>query len=236
MDSAAPSLLVVTGLQREARIAAGHGVVTLCSGGDPQLLRERLDSFFSAQTGRRAIRGILSFGLAGGLAQHLRSGDLIVSTSVEAAGNRHDAHPGWHDAVISALGKRRAVHRGATAGHDLVLAKASEKTSLNRQTGALAVDMESHIAAHYARRHDLPFAAVRAISDPATRNLPPIAMDALTPDGKIAIGKVLMDILRETDQLPALITAGIDSERAFAALRRCRRLLGPLFGLGGAHL
>ena len=38
------------------------------------------------------------------------------------------------------------------------------------------------------------------------------------------------------DQLPALIAAGMDSERAFASLRRCRRLLGPLFGLGGPDL
>lgn len=241
MSPAAPSLLVVTGLQREARIAGGRGVITLCSGGDPELLRERLDSFFSA--GPRGsgmsggeISGILSFGLAGGLAKHLRSGDIVISSSVQSAGRRHDAHRGWHGAVASTLGARRAVHLGATAGHDLVLAKSAEKNSLHLETGALAVDMESHIVADYARRHDLPFAAIRAISDPVTRNLPPIAMDALTPAGKVAIGKVVMGVLRDTDQLPALIAAGIDSERAFASLRRCRRLLGPLFGLGGAHL
>jgi hypothetical protein len=43
-------------------------------------------------------------------------------------------------------------------------------------------------------------------------------------------------LLRRPDQLPMLVAAGIDSNKAFASLRRCRGLLGPLFGLGGAHL
>jgi adenosylhomocysteine nucleosidase len=235
MSSTPPSLLVITGLKREARLAAGSGVVTLCSGGNPDLLRERLAAY-ARTNGRGRVRGVLSFGIAGGLAGHVRSGDVVISTTVDSNGRHHRAHDGWHENAASALGARLSVHRGATAGRDLIQAKSSEKITLHKQTGALAVDMESHIAADYAHEHGLPFAAIRAVSDPCTRNLPPIAMDALTPDGKVAVGKVIMGILRETDQLPALIAAGMDSERAFASLRRCRRLLGPLFGLGRADL
>lgn len=237
MMSPPPALLVVTGLQREARIARAYGAVTLCSGGNPAALRERLSAFsFARESDFPEIGGILSFGLAGGLAQHLRPGDVVISSSVESAGDHHDAHQDWHDALASKLGTALRVYRGKIAGRDLVLAKSSEKNSLHGKTGALAVDMESHIAADYARRHSLPFVAIRAITDPVTRNLPPIATDALTSDGKIAIGRVLKGLLRDTDQLPAMIAAGIDSERAFASLRRCRRLLGPLFGLGRTDL
>jgi hopanoid-associated phosphorylase len=238
MSSRSP-LLVVTGLQREARIAHGHGVMTLCSGGNPALLQERLSKLAPddlRQAGSPGICGVLSFGLAGGLAQHLRSGDLVISSSVQSADNHHHAHQGWHNAVAMALCAASRIHRGKTAGHDLVLAKSSDKTTLHKETGALAVDMESHIAADYARRHNLPFVAIRAISDPVARDLPPIATDALTPDGTVAVGRVIMNVLRNTDQLPAMIAAGIESERAFASLRRCRRLLGPLFGLGRAEL
>ncbi|MGV3633555.1 MAG: phosphorylase [Pseudorhodoplanes sp.] len=235
MNSTPPSLLVITGLQREARIAASNGVVTLCSGGDPDVLRERLAAY--ARTGGHArVSGVLSFGLAGGLASHLRSGDVVVSTIVESGGLHHRAHDGWHQNATSALEARLSVHRGTTAGRDHIQTKSAEKITLHKETGALAVDMESHIAADYAHEHGLPFAAIRAISDPCTRNLPPIAADALTPDGKVAVGKVIMGILRDTGQLPALIAAGMDSERAFASLRRCRRLLGPLFGFVGPHL
>jgi len=230
-----PTLLVVTGLQREARVAAGAGVVTLCSGGNPDLLRERLAAF-ARTSGHSKIGGVLSFGLAGGLAGHLRSGDVVISTAVEAGGRHHRAHDGWHENAASALGARLTVHRGTTAGRDMVLVTSSQKIGLHRETGALSVDMESHIAADYAHRHGLPFAAIRAVSDPCSRSLPPVAMDALTQDGKVAIGKVITGLLRDTGQLPALIAAGLDSERAFASLRRCRRLLGPLFGLRSADL
>lgn len=235
MGSEPPSLLVITGLQREASVASGTGVMTLCSGGKPDVLRERLAAYARTSDQGR-IRGVLSFGLAGGLASHLRSGDVVISTTVEAGGFHRRTHEVWHERVAAALGTRLPVHRGAIAGRNIVLMKSSEKVSLHKETGALAVDMESHIAADYAHDHGLPFAAIRAISDPCTRNLPPIAMDALTPDGKVAIGKVIRGILRDTGQLPALIAAGLDSERAFASLRRCRRLLGPLFGLGGTDL
>jgi hopanoid-associated phosphorylase len=254
MTSARPALLVVTGLRREAKIAAGDGVATLCSGGDPELLRERLSAFFSARPreggdpgkkdwipayagmsgGERAIRGVLSFGLAGGLAPDLKPGDIVVATHVMAGTEHHDASFDWQEAMASKLEGAVRLHRGLIAGVDRVLSKSADKTALHAISGALAVDMESHIAAAYAQRQGLPFAALRAISDPATRSLPDIAADTLTPDGDVDLGKVLGGLLRRPGQLPDLVAAGIDSRRAFASLRRVRGLLGPLFGLGGA--
>ncbi len=264
-----PALLVVTGLRREAQIAEGEGVVTLCSGGDPALLRERLLNLSRAfnrphpeeaaqQPSRRvgppssfetrpvgapqdeggeAVDGpfgaILSFGLAGGLAPHLQPGDIVIASHVVTDDARHDAHDAWQHAAASALGTIR-VHRGAIAGSDSVVTKAAHKTTLHASSGALAVDMESHIAAAYARQHNLPFAAIRAISDPSTRSLPNIASNALTPDGDVALAKVIGGLLRQPGQLPALIAAGRDSGRAFASLRRVRGLLGPLFGFRSA--
>ncbi len=234
MTSAKPALLVITGLRREAQVAAGEGVVTLCSGGDTKLLRERLSSFFSAGMSGGQIGGILSFGLAGGLAPHLQPGDIVIASHVVAGNERHDAHTGWHDAVVSSLADAITVHRGAIAGSGTVLTNAAHKSALHASSGALAVDMESHIAAAYAREHNLPFAAIRAISDPVTRSLPDIASNALTPDGDVALGRVIGGLLRQPGQLPALMAAGRDSGRAFSALSRVRGLLGPLFGFRGA--
>ncbi|MGD9921320.1 MAG: nucleoside phosphorylase [Pseudorhodoplanes sp.] len=247
-------ILVVTGLQREADIASGQGVTTLCSGGRPVLLRERLMNLhparlhegrdpaqkdwlpaFAGMSGGR-IGGILSFGLAGGLAPGLKPGDIVLATHVRAGDAHHDVTLDWHDAMASKLEGAVRLHRGLIAGMDRVLTKSADKVALHSISNALAVDMESHIAAAFAREHGLPFASLRAISDPATRCLPGLASDALTPDGNVAPSKVIGGLLRRPGQLPALIAAGIDSERAFASLRRCRRLLGPLFGFRGADL
>ncbi len=230
MTPTRPTLLVVTGLQREAQIAAGDDVITLCSGGNSRTLTGLLTSL-PPPTG-----GVLSFGLGGGLAPGLRSGDLVIGSHVANFGEPLETDRNWHARIVSAIEGKRPVHLGQLAARDFVLTRAADKAALHRELGALAVDMESHVADEYARRHGLPFAVIRAVSDPAHRSLPAIATDALRPDGKVDLSKVLAGVLRRPGQIPALISAGIDSERAFASLRRVRRLLGPLFGLGGADL
>ncbi|HWV53555.1 phosphorylase [Pseudorhodoplanes sp.] len=224
-------LLVVTGLQREAQVVAGDAVITVCSGGNPASLRRRLAGLTTD-----GIGAVLSFGLAGGLAPHLKSGDLVIASRVVAGGSRHDVHAEWHGRMSSFPFTGGEVHRGAIAGHDSVVAGVADKASLHKTSGAIAVDMESHIAADFARSHGLPFAVLRAISDPAHRSLPPIATDALTPDGDVDLRKVIAGLLRQPGQLPALIAAGIDSGRAFRSLRRSRGLLGPLLGFLSPHL
>ncbi|MBV8926012.1 MAG: nucleoside phosphorylase, partial [Bradyrhizobium sp.] len=98
-------------------------------------------------------------------------------------------------------------------------------------TGAAAVDMESHIAAEYAARAGLPFAALRVVSDPAHRALPALAMAALKPNGDIDLRKVLTGVVRNPRSLRALVSTGIDFNRALRSLRGCRSFL-----LGGEGL
>jgi hypothetical protein len=108
----------------------------------------------------------------------------------------------------------------------------SDKAELHARTGALAVDMESHVAAAFAARHALPFAAIRVVCDPAERALPAFAAAALTPEGEPDIRAVLGALLRGRARIGDLIRLGRDSSAAFAALARCRARLGP--GLGVA--
>jgi hopanoid-associated phosphorylase len=243
MDAAARTLLVVTGLQREAAIAAGDRAMTLCSGGRPHLLIERLTQISDTATKRPHSEGgqcpfaaVLSFGLAGGLAPHLKIGDVVVGAHVTTSDGSHHTDSAWHAAVTSALADTMRVHSGGVEGHHTVLAQRSDKAALHAATGALAVDMESHLAGDYARRHALSFGIIRVISDPATRSLPDVATEALRPDGSVNLPKVIRSVTESPGQVPALIAAAIDSERAFASLRRVRRLLGPLFGFRPADL
>jgi adenosylhomocysteine nucleosidase len=99
------------------------------------------------------------------------------------------------------------------------------------ETGAVAVDMESHIAAAYAAEAGLPFAAVRVISDPADRALPEVARAAIKPDGKIDLRKILRGVVRNPRTLRALVSTGMDFNRALRSLRGCRGFL-----LGGESL
>ena len=77
----------------------------------------------------------------------------------------------------------------------------------------------------------MPFAALRVISDPASRALPALAMAAIKPNGDIDLRKVLSGVARNPLTLRALVSTGIDFNRALKSLRDCRGFL-----LGGESL
>ena len=220
-------VLIVTGLVQEARIAAGPGMTVICSSSDPQQLRALLTVFDPT-----TIRGVISFGVAGGLDPSLKSGDVVVATEVLAGDTRWLAGLALNEDLIAsvALGRRRVV-RGSLAGAEQVVVGRSVKAALHLETGASAVDMESHIAAAYAAKAGLPFAALRVISDPASRALPALVMAAIKPNGDIDLRKILRGVARNPMTLRALVSTGIDFNRALKSLRGCRGFL-----LGGESL
>ena len=103
-----------------------------------------------------------------------------------------------------------------------------------KTTGALAVDMESQVAARFAASRNLPLAGLRVISDDASHVLPPAALVAMKPDGGIALGRVLASLLKKPAQIPALVRTARASNKAFAELLRCRNLCGV--GFSGVDL
>src|SRR5207237_8819056 len=157
---------------------------------------------------------------------------VVLATEVLSGDTRWAAGLSLGDDLIDRLtsGRRRVV-RGSLAGAEEVVTGRSCKAALHSETGAAAVDMESHIAAAYAAEAGLPFAALRVISDPASRSLPALAMSAIKPNGDIDLRKVLRGVARNPTTLRALVSTGIDFNRALRSLRGCRAFL-----LGGEGL
>lgn len=214
-------VLIVTGLVQEARIAAGPGMMVICSSSDPRQLRALLATLDAS-----TFRGVISFGVAGGLDPTLKSGDIVVATEVLAGDTRWLAGSALNEELIAnaTLGRRRVV-RGGLAGVEQLVAGIAKKAALWMETGAAAVDMESHIAAAYATEAGVPFAALRVISDPANRALPALARDAIKPNGDIDVRRVLRGVARNPMTLRSLVSTGIDFNRALRSLRGCRDLL-----------
>jgi hopanoid-associated phosphorylase len=227
------TILVATGLHKEAGILRRPGIVMVAGGGDGARLERELEAAAKGAT------AILSCGLAGALAPELKAGDLVIGELFPGEGRGTVAEvpqlgPGLRRGtdLIEALGRLLPeAHVGTIVGGDVIVGMAAEKRRLRAETGALAVDMESHIAARVAARHNLPFAIVRAISDDADHALPPAALVGMKPDGGMALGAVLASLARNPTQLPALIRTGVHAGRAFAALRRVGDVLGGL-GVG----
>jgi hopanoid-associated phosphorylase len=218
-------ILAATGLQRERRIVAGPDIEAIASGGDPVRLEAMLDRLAGTAS------GIISIGIAGALAVGLPVGQWVVADAVLDDGESLPTDPAWTGRLAARLPEAA---RGVLLGVNAMVADATQKASLHSTTGAVAVDMESHIVARVARRHRLPFAAARVISDAAHHDLPPAVLVGMKSDGGMDLPAVLRSLLANPGQLPALIRTGLEAERGFRALLRGHRRLGP--GLGGPDL
>jgi adenosylhomocysteine nucleosidase len=93
------------------------------------------------------------------------------------------------------------------------------KTALFAATNAGAVDIESGAVALVAARHGIPFAVLRAICDPAERDLPPAALIPPNQRGGIRLARVFGSVLRQPGQLPFLPALAADAAAAHRALR-----------------
>jgi len=212
------TIIAVSGLMREARIAAGPGVRTLAGGGNAALLLQRLERAIA-----EGARGIISFGIAGGLAPSLKPGDCVVASEVRDGGACFIPDAAWTARILAKL--PQAIH-APVAGADAIATTTAEKAALFGATGACAVDMESHIVARAARAHGLAFAVLRTISDAADSALPPLVSVAVTDKGTLNLPGVLGSLLANPRQLAVLPRTARESNAAFAALLRCRRALG----------
>ena len=195
---------------------------TVAGGGRSTALANAIEC--EVATGARAI---ISFGLAGALMPTLVSGALLVASEVVGPEKKFPVHAEWTRTLLQRL--PAAIHV-ALAGSQTVVADPASKAHLHAQTGASAVDMESHIAARIANEHGLPFAALRVIADPLSRTIPPAGMIAMRADGTIALIAVLRSLARTPSQLPQLLRVGYDAQIALRNLGRYRRLLGNTLG------
>ena len=245
-------VLVACGVLREARIAqAAGGVVAVAGGGDGDWLEARLAERAGAGAG-----GVMSFGLCGALVDGLAVGDVVIGAGIAGGvacdgtwrqalrARRRPLRPsgtsprGGGGRFFSPFGGGDGEADGGefgpgalVIGVDRLVASAAAKAALHAATGAVVIDMESHIAARVAARHGLPFAIVRVVSDTAADTLPPAFAVAMRRGGGTDVGAILRSLATRPGQIPDFARASANATRALGVLRRVGRLLGPRLGL-----
>jgi hopanoid-associated phosphorylase len=215
-------MIVVVGMAFEARIAAGLGVPVIC-GGDGRHLETALARAMAAGCG-----GLVSFGVAGGLAPHLKPGSCVIGSAVLDDGARRPTDARWAQRLMRTL--PGTVH-GPILGVREPIAHAGDKAALHRETGALTVDMESHVVARAAAQHGVPCAAIRVVVDPVGRTIPRSALAGTRPDGTIDPLAVMRSLLRHPRDFLNLFRMSLDARAARATLVQGSALLGPGLGL-----
>jgi hopanoid-associated phosphorylase len=213
------------GLAREARIAKRAGLVPVIGAGNSKLLMRRLKALGPD------VKGIVSFGLAGALAPLPEVGDVVIASHVVSGMEHYACDPGWSRVLRTKLPEAHAV---VMAGVEVPVQYMGAKKELMRETGAHAVDTESHIVARFALERGIAFVVLRAISDDAHRTLPPAVLEPLRPNGNPRTFAILRSMVREGGQVRELIRTAREARVAFHSLLRCLKILGP--GLGCPYL
>ncbi len=212
MSCTASSVGFVVGMRAEARLLRplGGRAPVAVGGGTEAGARDAVLRLI-----RGGVRQLVSLGLAAGLDPRAAPGDVLVPSRVVVDGRDYPTDPSlraWLGATPGDGEEGGLLHSRA------VVATASQKRALHRSSGCDALDMESGMVAQAARRAGLPFAALRAVCDPASRDLPHLARTALRPNGGLSALAMLASLAGRPGQLPALLGLARDAAAARRAL------------------
>jgi adenosylhomocysteine nucleosidase len=177
--------------------------VVACAGMGP----ERATLAVQAVLALRPVTALLSVGLAGACDPALRVGEIVRASVVIDAltGER------FTDTLASNLAFRQTL---VTASG---IASVGKKQRLYASYKASAVDMEAATVARLAQAHQLPFRAIKAISDEASFEMQELERFA-TPDGQFREAAFAAYSAVRPQLWPKLFALAGNSKRAVQAL------------------
>ena len=152
----------------------------------------------------RGANSLISFGVAGAISPKLRAADLVLPESI------YNECPlpvslAWRNRIQKNLPSHIRVIGGTLATSKKILTSMTEKQEFEKITGACAVDLESGAVAEVAKNSDIPFLAIRAISDPIEFSPPLALLSSINPDGSAKIIKIIALLLKQSITLNTLL-------------------------------
>lgn len=134
---------------------------------------------------------ILFAGFAGALSPDLTIGSVLCpATVLNESGQAAMVDGQMPDSLVSV---------------DRIISTPQLKSQLASNTGAVAVDMESHAAAAAALEAGVPLTVIRSISDEAHQTLPTWSVHCVKQDGRTSISGALMVLLTGPWRLSTLL-------------------------------
>jgi adenosylhomocysteine nucleosidase len=131
----------------------------------------------------------------------------------------------WRSQLVAALLRQGPVIEQPVLTSAELVCEARDKTQLYRQTGAVAVDMESAAVGVVARLHGVPFMVLRVIADTAEDALPQVLRSLVGSDPAGAPSWLSwLPLLAAPTAWPGLVRMGRRYQHARGVLRACARL------------
>ncbi len=167
---------------------------------------------------------VLSAGYSGGLCSALKVGDLVLATeAIDADGRSWPAT--WPGDLPADW--QLPMTRGRVLTTPYLVTDPAEKRRLGEEHQALAVDMESAVAARICKQHGIPYGCLRAVSDDWDTPLSP-ALAGIAPGGRVSWRRLLLALVRLPRLMGELLRL---AKQTKAATRRLGLGLGELLTL-----
>ncbi len=180
---------------------------------------------------QQGARALLSWGCAAALAPKVGAGTLMLPERFlvpKPSGYKVcSADPHWQ-AKLHKILEGLPLLESDLAGSDRILATPTQKQALFKATGSVAADMESAFLASWSAKRQIPFAAVRAISDTASTAIPSAILASDDGEGSISPWRLFGELLFQPQEIPALFTLGLQFRAALSLLTQAAKLLLPL--------
>ncbi|MEY2500301.1 MAG: adenosylhomocysteine nucleosidase [Verrucomicrobiota bacterium] len=154
-----PRLISREGVENIRGRLHGKLVAVIHTGVGKMVCRERMEVMLR----RERFEYLISTGFAGALEKELRVGHLLVSENYSS--------PKILESPALELADE-GTFLGRLATVPRMIEAAEQRETLNKRTGAAAVDMETETIAELCAAHDLPILSLRAISDAAGEPFP----------------------------------------------------------------
>jgi adenosylhomocysteine nucleosidase len=176
----------------------GREVAMVANGPGPRLAGDAVDA-----VGK--MEALISIGFCGGLVGSLQACDIFVATEVAGVG------------PALAPTSSRPFKTGKLLSIDRVVSTAAEKAALAKT--ADAVEMEAAAVASRAREWNVPFYAVRVVTDASYESFPLDFNQTRRPDGRFSRARILRAAMRRPLAVfPELIKLNRTTKRAARAL------------------
>jgi adenosylhomocysteine nucleosidase len=166
--------------------------------------RENAERALNLLLARARIGPLLSIGFAGGLAESIECGHVVLCSSFRC---EQDSGAPVYSADARLLGRAAKAFGGEPALRTVPcltvarpVAGPAPRRYAARTFGAEVADMESYWLARLAARHNIPFLGVRAVTDTEHCELSPFDR-CVQPDGRMAIGALIGALLRRPWQV-----------------------------------
>ena len=190
-----------------ARLGRLHGrlAVMVANGPGPKLARIAVDRVREhAVKANERLEALISIGFCGGLKPVLEACDIFVASEINGA-------------PALAPSSSRPFKTGRLVSMDRVISTAAEKREFGRD--ADAVEMEAAAVADRARQWDVPFYAVRVVTDTCSESFPVDFNQVRTDSGHFSRAAIVRAALtKPVTVIPELIKLNERTKRAAEVL------------------